>query len=57
MEARHDLRAAQLALHAQNTYDIRREAHRSGEGAEIRSDAWIRRGAVGTTNEVEGLGE
>ena len=56
MEARHDFRAAQLALHARNTYEIRREVH-SGEGADTRSDAWIRRGAVGATDEVADLRE
>ena len=57
MEAQHDFRAALLALHAQNTYDIRREAHRSGKGADTRSHAWIWRGAVGATDEVEDLTE
>ena len=57
MEAQHDFKAAQLALHAQNTYDIRGEAHRSGQGADTRSDAWIRRGAVSATDKVEDLRE
>ena len=57
MEAQHDLEAAQLALHAQNTYDIRREAHRSGKGADTKSDAWNQRGIVGATEELEDLRE
>ena len=57
MEAQHDFRGAQLALHAQNTYDIRKEAHRSGKGADTRSDAWIWRVAVGATDAVQDLRE
>ena len=48
MDAQHDFRAAQLALHAQNTYDRRRNAHRSGKGGDTRSDA----GAVGVGDKV-----
>ena len=57
MEAQHDYRDAQLELHAQNTYDIQRETHRSSEGANTRSAEWIRRGVAGATDGVEDLRE
>ena len=40
MDAQHDFRAAQLALHAQNTYDRRRDAHAGAVGAGDKVEDW-----------------